>query len=46
MTVEPGKVWMGNNLAKWLAAADSSTVMSWTHFGKTGFEDIKWKKMR
>jgi hypothetical protein len=36
----------GKVCQQWLAAANSSTVMSFAHGGVTGFENIEWKKVR
>jgi hypothetical protein len=34
----------GEELEKWVKAVDGTAVLFHTHFGKTGFEDIKWKQ--
>ena len=34
----------GKNLEKWEDACNTSAVMSWNHFGESGFENIKFKK--
>lgn len=36
----------GEEVEKWDKAAIATAVLYISHFGKTGFEDIKWKQKR
>lgn len=35
----------GEELQKWKKAVDSVFVLHWSHFEKTGFEEVDWKRV-
>jgi hypothetical protein len=46
-TYDDGSRWYleGEELEKWRKAVDGVSVLHWSHFGKTGFEEVNWKRV-